>query len=128
MDLNDIPAKGHFLNEKKDLMEFLGFTHFETEKASKYSKEKFLKSFPETTDSEYERYMHVNNVFTKSETLSYVEFSTLLNKEYGFILHEIKNQEAICQSKNIKTIKNILVFFTILWVLGVIIAVAIYMD
>jgi hypothetical protein len=128
MELNDIPAKGHFVNEKKDLMEFLGFTRYETEKASKYSKEKFLITFPESNDSEYERYMHINNLFTKSDILSYVEFSTLLNREYGFFLHEIKNQEAICQSKNIKTVKNILVFFTVLWVLGVIIAVATYID
>jgi hypothetical protein len=122
MENCNIPAKGHFKKERKDLLEFLGFTRYELEKVSKKSKEDFSNNFPDADIADYERYMHLNDLFKKTEDLSYIEFSDMLNSEYGFYLNEIKRNENTIISNNLSIVKNLLIFFTIIWGIGVLVA------
>jgi hypothetical protein len=124
MKESDLPATGHFVNEKDEIMNFLQISIYYAKEKSiiKDSKEDFLKKYPEN-ESDYERSKHFVEVFNNRNDSSYFEFAEILRNEYGYILDEIKEQKINRNSKNINTIKNILVFFTWLWSIGTIITI-----
>jgi len=124
MKESDLPATGLFVNEKGEIMNFLQLSIYYDKERSiiKDSKEDFLKKYPDD-ESDYERSKHFVEVFNKRKDSSYFEFAEILRNEYGYILDEIKEQKINRNSKNINTIKNILVFFTWLWSIGTIITI-----
>lgn len=129
MKASNLPATGRFVNEKNEIMSFLQLSgNYEMAiSVVKDSKEDFVKQFP-GNESSYERFKHFVEVFNKRAELSYLEFVELLRGEYGYILDEIKKQELAKDSSNIKTIKNILVFFTWLWSIGTIISIIVLLT
>lgn len=126
MEVSDMPATGHFVNEKNEIMSFLQLTGSYDMASSvvKDSKEDFIEQFS-YKESDYERFKHFVEVFNKRTDLSYFKFAELLHSEYGYILDEIKEQKLAKDSKNINTIKNILVFFTWVWSIGAVITIII---
>lgn len=129
MKVSDLPATGHFVNEKNDIMSFLQLSgNYEMAiSVVKDSKEDFVKQFP-GNETNYDRFKHFVEVFNKRTELSYFEFVELLRTEYGYILDEIKEQKSAKDSNNINTIKNILVFFTWLWIIGTIITIIVLLT
>lgn len=132
MKNHEILAKGKFQIEYNLLLKFFGFPSIDTKaKALIFTKtkEEFLALFPSTfnTDS-YDLYKEFEDFFALSDTLSFVDFSNSLYEKYGFFLNRIKETEQSLMSTDIKTIKNIMVFITIIWILGTIAIIAILFN
>lgn len=123
MESYDVPAKGYFWKNYNELLAFFGYVENWQQKKDilSMSKEEFLNAHSMFKEAKYLLYKDLEETFAKRETLSYFEFSALLNKNYGLYLDKIKENNKNKLSDNINTIKNILVFFTVIWVIGVIV-------
>lgn len=122
MEAYDISAKSQFRIQKELLSEYLlsSKESYNFDLVIKETKEQFLDLYPYFNESKYEILKHLAETFSKREELSYVEFADLLEKEYGYYLKEIKGQETLKLFENVNSIKNILIFFTVLTVLSII--------
>ena len=65
--------------------------------------------------------------FDQHDKMSFKEFNKALNEEYGDALNierdigEIENSEALRSiDRNIKTMKGIMVFFLVMWIIGIV--------
>jgi len=127
----EILAKGQFQIEYDALFNFFGFPSMDSNDKDLIftkTKEEFLALFPSTFNTDiYDPYKEFEDFFAMRDTLSFINFSNSLRDDYGIFLDRIKEQDQILMSSNLKTIKNIMVFFTVMWIVGTIATIAIFL-
>ena len=98
------------------------------------NREDFLKRIkddnfivPNLTDEGFETAKSLSVFFDQRDTMSSKEFNKALTEKYGNELdierdiREIENSEALRSiERNIKTMKGIMVFFLVMWIIGIV--------
>lgn len=126
MDINLLSARSHFSDEYYALGEMFNFSEYQpyfNKRILEKSKEDFLKSVTLFDEKDYDSYKDFEETFAKKHEMSYVEFTELLQNKYGTYLKAIEKKQYYMLFSNVKTIKSIVVFFTILWVISTLITV-----
>lgn len=79
------------------------------------------------SDEVYDTAKSLAIFFDQRDKMSFKEFNKALNEEYGDALNierdigEIENSEALRSiDRNIKTMKGIMVFFLVMWIIGIV--------
>lgn len=135
METNELLAKGYFNDEYTMLEAFLKLPTYNLSNYAKENikvdilsktKEEFLLEYNFFSDSEYDRFKEFVSFFEKRNFLTYKAFADLLFENYGQYIQATKDINAIEFGKNIKVIKNIMIFFAIIVIVSNIVVLILF--
>ncbi|MDD2199369.1 MAG: hypothetical protein PHE08_06560 [Bacteroidales bacterium] len=128
-------AKNRFKSHYKVLRRHYGLDYLPyAPRKNELNREDFLKRIkddnfivPNLTDEGFETAKSLSVFFDQRDTMSSKEFNKALTEKYGNELdierdiREIENSEALRSiERNIKTMKGIMVFFLVMWIIGIV--------
>jgi len=127
----NISAKGRFTTQYAILRKYFGVDQIPINDLKTKTKEEFFREaankYRNLTEEMYDVAMSLFDFFSQREIMSYEEFSKVLYEEYGESIRmaeTIRNYEimdVVCGiDRKIKTIKGIMVFFVVLFIISVI--------
>jgi len=127
----NISARGRFTIQYAILRKYFGVDQIPINDLKTKTKEEFFREaankYRNLTEEMYDVAMSLFDFFSQREIMSYEEFSKVLYEEYGESIRmaeTIRNYEimdVVCGiDRKIKTIKGIMVFFVVLFIISVI--------
>lgn len=127
----NISAKGRFTTQYAILRKYFGVDQIPINDLKTKTKEEFFREaankYRNLTEEMYDVAMSLFDFFSQREIMSYEEFSKALYEEYGESIRmaeTIRNYEimdVVCGiDRKIKTIKGIMVFFVVVFIISVI--------
>lgn len=132
----DISAKNRFTSHYKILTKHYKIDHLPYDpKIRELSKEAYInkyyyKGLDNLTDDDFEAAKSLSIFFDQRDEMNCKEFNKALLDEYGDALNiekdvrEIETFNVLSNiDRNIKTVRGIMVFFLVLWIIGVITAI-----
>ncbi|MDD4030077.1 MAG: hypothetical protein PHE07_01430 [Bacteroidales bacterium] len=132
----NISAKNRFTNHYKILSKHYKIDHLPYDpKIRELSKEAYINRYfsyglSKLTDDDFEAAKSLSIFFDQRDKMNCKEFNKALLDEYGDALNiekdvrEIETFNVLSSiDRNIKTIRGIMVFFLVLWIIGVVTAI-----